>query len=126
MKKLKSWFNPQVTKVMEDYNPGREILLEQVNLALFTTNFVKEPSSFEGAINCERKKEQNAWKEAIDKEFNKMTKRGVWEVIDEQNVPNDRRCIKNTWIFGNGLIQSLTGITDISNSKNGRRLVLGI
>jgi Reverse transcriptase (RNA-dependent DNA polymerase) len=28
-----------------------------------------------------------------------MTKRGVWEVIDEQNVPSDRRCIKNKWII---------------------------
>jgi hypothetical protein len=28
-----------------------------------------------------------------------MTKRGVWEVIDEKDVPNDQRCIKNKWIF---------------------------
>jgi hypothetical protein len=67
MKKLEGWFNPQATKVMEDYNPGRETLLEQVNLALFTTNLVKEPSSYEEAINCEQKEEQNAWKEAIDR-----------------------------------------------------------
>jgi Reverse transcriptase (RNA-dependent DNA polymerase) len=98
-KKLEGWFNPQATKVLEDLYPGRETLLEQVNLALSTTNLVKEPSSCEEAINCERKEEQNACKEAIDKEMNEMTKRGVWEVIDEQNVPNDRRCIKNKWIF---------------------------
>ena len=99
MKKLESWFNPQATKVIEDHNHGREILLEQVNLALLTTDFMKEPSSFEEAINCKRKEDQDAWKEAINKELNEMTKRGVWEVIDEQNVPNDRRCIKNKWIF---------------------------
>ena len=99
MKKLESWFNPQATKVIEDHNHGREILLEQVNLALLTTNLMKEPSSFEEAINCKRKEDQDAWKEAINKELNEMTKRGVWEVIDEQNVPNDRRCIKNKWIF---------------------------
>jgi hypothetical protein len=62
MKKLESWFNPQATKVTEDYTPGRETLLEQFNLALFTTYFVKEPSSF-------------VWKEAIDKELNEMTKK---------------------------------------------------
>jgi hypothetical protein len=28
-----------------------------------------------------------------------MTKRGVWEVIDEKDVPNDQRCTKNKWIF---------------------------
>ncbi len=99
MKRLESWFNPQKTKVIEDYNCGREILLEQVNLALFTTAFIKEPSSFEEAINCERKEDQDAWKEAIDKELTEMSKRGVWEVIDEKDVPNDRRCIKNKWIF---------------------------
>jgi hypothetical protein len=54
MKKLESWFNPQATKVIEEYDCGREISLEQVNLAFFTTAFIKEPSSFEDAINCER------------------------------------------------------------------------
>jgi hypothetical protein len=35
MKKLESWFNPQATKVVEDYNHGREIKLDQVNLFCF-------------------------------------------------------------------------------------------
>jgi hypothetical protein len=67
MKKLESWFNPQATKVLQDHNPGRETLLEHVNLALFTTNFVKEPSSFEEAINCKRKEDQDAWKAQLIK-----------------------------------------------------------
>jgi Reverse transcriptase (RNA-dependent DNA polymerase)/gag-polypeptide of LTR copia-type/Zinc knuckle len=99
MKKLESWFNPQATKVIEDYDRGRAISLEQVNLALFTTAFIKEPSSFEEAVNCEKQEDQDAWKEAINKELKEMSKRGVWEVIDEKDVPNDRRCIKNKWIF---------------------------
>jgi hypothetical protein len=37
-------------------------------LALLTTSFTKEPSSFEEAINCENKDDQKAWKEAIEKE----------------------------------------------------------
>jgi hypothetical protein len=28
-----------------------------------------------------------------------MEKRGVWEIIDEKNIPINRRCIKNKWIF---------------------------
>jgi hypothetical protein len=56
-------------------------LLKQVNLALFTKAFIKEPSSFEEAINCE-KKEEGAWKEALNKKLNEMSKRGVWEVIN--------------------------------------------
>ena len=99
MKKLESWFNPQATKTIEDYDRGREVSLEQVNMALFSAVFVKEPSTFEEAINCEKKEEQDAWKEAIDKELSEMTKRGVWQVIDDKDIPSDRRCIKNKWIF---------------------------
>jgi hypothetical protein len=35
MKKLESWFNPQDIKVVEDYNHGREMTLDQVNMAFF-------------------------------------------------------------------------------------------
>jgi hypothetical protein len=89
MRKLESWFNPQATKIVDELDCGREIVFEQVNLALLTTSLSKEPSSFEEAINCGNKDDQKAWKESIEKELNKMTKRGVWEVIDEKDVPND-------------------------------------
>jgi hypothetical protein len=89
MRKLESWFNPQATKIVDELDRGREIVFEQVNLALLPTSFTKEPSSFEEAINCENKDDQKSWKEAIEKKLNEMTKRGVWEVIDEKDVPND-------------------------------------
>jgi hypothetical protein len=53
MKKLESWFNPQATKVVEDLNHGREITLDQVNLDLFYTEIIKQPTIYEEAINCE-------------------------------------------------------------------------
>jgi hypothetical protein len=28
-----------------------------------------------------------------------MEKRGVWEIIDEKDIPINRRCIKNKWII---------------------------
>ena len=28
-----------------------------------------------------------------------MTYKGVWEVINEDDVLNDKRCIKHKWIF---------------------------
>jgi hypothetical protein len=40
MRELESSFNPQATKVVGDYNHGREITLDQVNLALFSTDIV--------------------------------------------------------------------------------------
>jgi hypothetical protein len=47
MRKSESWFNPQATKIVDEFDRGREIVLEQVNLALLTTSLTKEPSSFE-------------------------------------------------------------------------------
>jgi hypothetical protein len=54
--------------------------LEQVNLSLFTADFIKEPSSFKEAINCKRKEDQDAWRGAMNKELNEMTRGGVWEM----------------------------------------------
>jgi hypothetical protein len=88
MRKLESWFNPEATKAVENYNHGREMTLDQVNLALFSTVTVKEPTTYEEAINSEKKENQIKWKSAIDKELKEMEKRGVWEVIDEKKYPN--------------------------------------
>jgi hypothetical protein len=74
MRKLESWFNPQATKAVEDYNHGREITLDQVNLDLFSTDIVKEPTTYEEAINSEQKKDQIKWKNAINKESKKVEK----------------------------------------------------
>jgi hypothetical protein len=30
MKKIESWFNPQATRAINDYNHGREITLDQI------------------------------------------------------------------------------------------------
>jgi hypothetical protein len=99
MRKLESWFNPEATKVVEDYSHGREMTLDQVNLALFSTVTVKEPTTYEEAINSEKKEDQIKWKSAIDKELKEMEKRGAWKIIYENNIPINRRCIKNKWIF---------------------------
>jgi hypothetical protein len=55
MKKLDSWFNPKVTRAVEDYNHEVEITLNQINLALFSTEFIKEPKAFEEAKNYKTK-----------------------------------------------------------------------
>jgi ABC-type amino acid transport substrate-binding protein len=81
MRKLESWFNPEATKAVENDNHGREMTLDQVNLALFSTDIVKEPSTYEEAIHCEQKKDQIKSENAINKELKEMEKRGVWETI---------------------------------------------
>jgi hypothetical protein len=86
MRKLESWFNSEATKAIENYNHGREMTLDQVNLALFSTVIIKEPTTYEEVINCEQKEDQIKWKSAIDKELKEMEKRGVWEIIDEKYI----------------------------------------
>jgi hypothetical protein len=77
---------------------GKEITLDQVDLALFSTVIIKKSTTYEEAINCEQKEDQIKWKNAINKELNKMEKKGVWEIIDEKDIPIIRRCIENIWI----------------------------
>jgi hypothetical protein len=62
MKKLESWFNLQATRAVEAYNYGREIKLDKVNLTLFSMYFIKEPSTYEEALNRERREYQMKWK----------------------------------------------------------------
>jgi hypothetical protein len=74
MKKLESWFNPQATRSIEDYNHGRKITWDQINLVLFSADFLKEPTTYQKAVYCERKEDQNKWKDAINKELKEMEK----------------------------------------------------
>jgi hypothetical protein len=94
-RKLKSCFNLQATKVVEDCNHGREMTLDQVNLALFSTDIVKVPTAYEEAINGEQKEDQIKWKYAINKELKEMKERGFCEIINEKYIPIICRCIKN-------------------------------
>jgi hypothetical protein len=41
MRKLESWFNPEITKAVEDYSHGREMTLDQVNLAYFLRLYLR-------------------------------------------------------------------------------------
>jgi hypothetical protein len=72
IKKLESWFNPQATRAVEDYNYGRELTLDQLNLALFSAVFIKEPTNYEESLNCEWKEDQIKWKEEIKKDFKEI------------------------------------------------------
>jgi hypothetical protein len=81
MRKSESWFNPQATKEVEDYNHGREMKLDQVNSALFSTEMIKEPTTYEEAINSEQKEDQIKWKNAINKEFRKYLMRKIFQLI---------------------------------------------
>jgi hypothetical protein len=51
MKRLESSFNPEASKIIDNFEQGREILLDSVNVALICGNVVKELKSFDDAWN---------------------------------------------------------------------------
>jgi hypothetical protein len=90
MKRLESSFNPEASKIIDNFEQGRGILLDSVHLALICGNVMKEPKSFDDAWNCSDPDQRTKWRVAIKKEFSDMESRNVWEVISKEEVPNDR------------------------------------
>jgi hypothetical protein len=45
---------------------------------------IKEPTTYEEAINWEQKEYYIKWESAINKELKEMEKRSVWKIIDEK------------------------------------------
>ena len=99
MKQLESSFNPEASKIIEDFEQGRENLLGYANFALFTGKVTEEPTSFEEAWNCQDPVNCDKWRDAIKKEFNDMDTKNVWDIISKEEIPEERRCIKCKWIF---------------------------
>ena len=65
MRILESSFNPEAFKIVKEFKQGRDILLDPVNIALLSTNIVKEPSTFEEAWNCRNQVDQIKWREKL-------------------------------------------------------------
>jgi hypothetical protein len=100
LRQLESSFNPDATKIVEQIEQGRELLLDQVNFALFSGMVInEEPATFEQAWNHQDPKITEKWREAINKEFDEMSKKEVWEAIKKESIPKNRRTIKCKWIF---------------------------
>jgi hypothetical protein len=99
MKQLKCSFNPEASKVVEEFEQGRKTLLGYANIALFTGKIIEEPTTFEDAWNCEDPTDREKWRNAIKKEFDDMEDKKVWDIISKEDVPGERRYIKCRWIF---------------------------
>ena len=52
MRNLESGFNPEASKIVEEFKKGRDIILGQLNISLLSANNVKEPTTFKEAWNC--------------------------------------------------------------------------
>jgi hypothetical protein len=100
LRQLESSSNPEAAKIVERIKQGREILLDHANFAFFGVGTVeREPSTFEETWNHDDPRSQEKWREAINKEFEEMEKKHVWEVMKKEDIPQDRRTIKCKWIF---------------------------
>jgi hypothetical protein len=51
---------------------------------------MKKPATFEVVINCDWKEDQIKRKDEINKVFKEITKLGVFNIIDEKEIPNNR------------------------------------
>jgi hypothetical protein len=72
MKRLESSFNPEASKIIDNFEQGRDIVLDSVNLALICGNVMKEPKSFGDAWSCSDPDQRTKWRAAIKKEFSDM------------------------------------------------------
>ena len=52
-KQLESSFNPEASKIIEDFEQGRENLRGYANFVLFTGKVTEEPTTFEEAWYCQ-------------------------------------------------------------------------
>jgi hypothetical protein len=77
MKRLESSFNPDASKIIEDLEKGRYILLDHGNIAFFGGSLILEPTTSNEAWNCEDLVTQDKWRMAIKKEFHDMELRKV-------------------------------------------------
>ena len=58
-----------------------------------------EPKTFKEAWNSPVEEERNNWQAAIKREIKSMINRGVWRKIDKVKIPENRRLIRNIWVF---------------------------
>jgi hypothetical protein len=100
LKRLESSYNPEASTLLKNIEQGREILLDQANIALFNISSSEiEPTTFDEAWNHPNAKDRELWRAAINKELGDMDDKKVWEIIDKEDVPEGRRTIKCKWIF---------------------------
>jgi hypothetical protein len=70
MQLLESSFNPETSTMLQNIEQGKEILLEQPNIALLSGIMIdKEPSTFDEAWNHDDPKSRGKSQDAIKKIF---------------------------------------------------------
>jgi hypothetical protein len=108
MKKLEGFFNPEATQYVQNFEQGRETQSNNTYIAIYnhvydnTTKYreiFNVPINYNDAWNNNCKWQQQRWREAINKERNKMTQNKVWKNEKKSNMEKGRKSIKCKWVF---------------------------
>jgi len=67
--------------------------------AVINTNKNDVPRNFQEAWYHQNLEERQNWRVAIRKEYKDMIRRGVWDVVERNSIPEGRRLIVSKWVF---------------------------
>ena len=84
---------------MERAKLTMEDWIHETCLISAVTSGPTEPKPFQEARHSPVKEERQNWQIAIRKEIKSMINRGVWRKIDKVKIPENRRLIRNKWVF---------------------------
>ena len=86
---LRTFYNPTAGAGLLTREDFREVGVFESAMASLEVR--TELLTFNSAWNNENEKERTLWREAINKELNDMQQREVWKVVDEEEVPKNRK-----------------------------------
>ena len=87
MMQLFGWINPDASKIVDTSNAGREMILDQADIALTRLEGPKEPVIFDEVFNHPDIDSRDKWREAIHEAFKTMNLHGVWKAIRKSEIP---------------------------------------
>jgi hypothetical protein len=78
---------------LQDYGKPEDVPLDK------RKDVFEAPKNFNQAWDHECLFQRKLWREAINKEFDKMEGHKVWKKVKKDAMPKDRRCVKCKWVF---------------------------
>ena len=84
---------------MERSDLTMEDWIQETCLISALTSGPTEPKTFQEAWHNPIEKERDNWRAAIRKEIRSMIEREFWRKTDRKRIPNNRRLIRNKWVF---------------------------
>ena len=84
-----------VRELYDDKNPLVDEFIGYAFVGAVNSGY-QDPNTYDEAMNGS---EAPHWTEGMNKEFNSMRQKDVWDVINKSDVPKDRRLLSAKWVF---------------------------